>query len=126
MLARRTAFGDFSPGSGRRQCVSIAKSTGERCKRDAVNGADHCRTHRGVRTALARLKRRLGDKAQRVDNGAQARRALCAIVFQGAPGGLKLERNGRGAPSLGRLFEAYRNRASAPDEYQKALSNCLK
>jgi hypothetical protein len=55
MLAKRTKFGDFSPGSGRRQCIAIARSTGQRCRRDAVQGSQRCRSHGGVNGIRFRL-----------------------------------------------------------------------
>ena len=118
-VARRTAFGDFSPGSGRRQCVSIAKHSGERCRRDAVQGAAQCRVHKGISPALAKLRRERGAHVQRLDISATARRALCAIAFDAAPEGF----SGKacGATARGRLYEAYRNRAYAPDVYRLYL-----
>jgi len=123
MKAKRTAFGDFSPGTGRRQCVSISKGSGERCRRDAVQGADQCKTHKGISIALRRLRRDLGPHVQRVDRGAMAKRALCSIAFGEAPEGFSLDGwTGGGAASLGRLIEAYRNRASAPEFYRECLN----
>jgi len=45
MLSRRTWLCDFSPGSGRRQCHSVTKATGKRCRNDCVQGFDRCRFH---------------------------------------------------------------------------------
>jgi hypothetical protein len=118
-VAKRTAFGDFSPGSGRRQCVSIAKHTGERCRRDAVQGANQCRTHKGISPALYKLRQERGPHVQRLDTGATARRALCAIAFDAAPDGFSGE--APNATARGRLYEAFRNRAYAPDVYRLYL-----
>ena len=67
MLAKRTSFGDFSEGTGRRQCVALSKRSGERCRRDAVGGELRCRTHWGVSPAVrnamrVRKVRRSSDK----------------------------------------------------------------
>ena len=124
MKAKRTAFGDFSPGTGRRQCVSISKGSGERCRRDAVQGADQCLTHKGISPALLRLRRERGDCVQRVSTGHLVRAALCKIAFSPPPDGFPQGRTARGAVSLGRLREAYLNRAYAPDFYKEMLLIC--
>lgn len=58
MLSRRSSFGDFSPGTGRRQCVALSKGSGARCRNDAVQGCERCRFHfakrRTPERALAR------------------------------------------------------------------------
>jgi hypothetical protein len=42
---KRSQFGDGHPS--RRQCKATAKGTGERCRRDALQGADRCGSHSG-------------------------------------------------------------------------------
>ena len=64
MLAKRTAFGDFSPGSGRRQCSAIAKTTGARCRKDCIGGTTRCKSHGGIRYAMRKLRQKYGAKAQ--------------------------------------------------------------
>jgi hypothetical protein len=122
LVAKRTAFGDFSLGSGRRQCVSIAKGSGERCKRDAVQGAARCKTHKGIAPAIRNLRRERGACVQRASKGVFARRALCAIAFGPTPNPDLSSK--RGPTSLGRLYEAYQNRAYAPDFYKELLLIC--
>lgn len=120
MRAKRTAFSDFSPGSGRRQCRAVARSTGEQCRRDAVQGATRCRVHKGISDALASAKR-LDPKVRRSANGGAARRALVAIAFQGPPEGVI--DTGEGITALGRRIEAFRNRELDP-ETLSTLSKC--
>lgn len=78
-LARRTSFSDFSPGSGRCQCRAIARSTGERCRRDAVQGVSCCASHRGLAVAV-RIARKRNPKIRLV-NATATRRALAAVAF---------------------------------------------
>jgi len=82
MLAKRTAFGDFSPGSGRRQCSAIAKMTGERCRKDAIGGTTRCKSHGGVVYALRKLRQERGAKAQRRDPDHHARQSLFAVSLE--------------------------------------------
>jgi hypothetical protein len=121
MKARRSSFGDFSEGSGRRQCLAIAKSTGARCGRDAVQGAKRCRVHKGISEA-----RNVDPSLRRVDMGAKAREALARIGFGSVPEGLDIGETERGIVARARLYEAYLNRAYAPEEYRKALLICQK
>jgi hypothetical protein len=50
----RTAFGDFSPGSGRVQCIAIARS-GQQCRKDALHGSTCCGSHGGHKIAYKSL-----------------------------------------------------------------------
>ena len=52
MLARRSSFGDFSEGTGRRQCAAMSRQSGKRCRKDAVGGTNRCKTHGGVSWAV--------------------------------------------------------------------------
>lgn len=94
-IARRTSFGDFSPGSGRVQCRCIARSTGERCRCDAVQGVTACRSHGGLAGAVTTAKRRdptfkraASDTATRRMVGAIARAAIAAGEPTDPEGGL--------------------------------------
>ncbi len=44
----RTPFGCFTEGDGRTQCESVARSTGERCRCNAVKGTTRCKVHGGM------------------------------------------------------------------------------
>ncbi len=124
-LAKRTAFNDFSPGSGRRQCVAIAKGSGDRCRNNAVQGAERCRTHKGIAPAIRNLKRDHGaDKVRRLVHKHKAREALFAIGLKPAPEGLEVKANAVQGVKRGRLFEAYRNRAYAPGMFQEIFLQC--
>lgn len=122
-LARRSAFGDFSPGSGRRQCRAIAKSTGEQCRCDAVQGAFVCRKHRGIASAFVNAKRK-DSRIQRSNNVGESRRTLASLAFMDTPEGLKVERIDTQTVARGRLFEAWRNRELDPESYKAALYAC--
>ena len=84
MLARRSSFGDFSEGTGRRQCVAMSRQAGRRCRKDAIGGELRCKTHGGVSPAVrnamreAKLKgktvRRSSDKSLLIQ---MRLRALC-------------------------------------------------
>ncbi len=72
MLAKRTSFGDFSPGSGRVRCSAMSKQSGKRCRKDAIGGELRCKTHGGIGPAIrkarrdakfGRIVRRASDKA---------------------------------------------------------------
>jgi hypothetical protein len=78
--ARRTSFSDFSPGSGRTQCRCIARSTGERCRHDAVQGVTACRTHGGTAGAVTRAKHR-EPRFRRAASGTVARATLARIAI---------------------------------------------
>jgi len=45
----RSQFGDHHPN--RRQCVAVARTTGKRCRKDALQGAKRCAFHRGHQEA---------------------------------------------------------------------------
>ncbi len=66
MVARRSAFGDFTEGNGRFRCEAIAKSTGERCWKDCIRGTARCKSHGGVTAALAKARHK-GDKLVRAN-----------------------------------------------------------
>jgi len=104
MMARRTSFGDFSEGSGRRQCVAIVKRTGERCRKDAVQGAERCASHRGKAHALIRARAR-GEEVIPVTPGATARRLLAALALD-PPEGAEGITSERGLVDLGRKILA--------------------
>ena len=53
MLARRSSFGDFTPGNGRVQCEALAKRTGLQCRKDSIGGQRRCKSHGGINGALA-------------------------------------------------------------------------
>lgn len=122
LLAKRTSFGDFSPGSGRVQCEAVSKSTGERCRRDAVQGVSTCRAHKGVGGAMTKLRASRPD-ARSAANGGAARKALAQIALDSAPEGAENLSSDRGLVHLGRLREAFQNRVYAPDEFRRLL--CL-
>jgi hypothetical protein len=99
-LARRTPFGDFSEGSGRRQCRCIARSTGERCRRDAVQGVTACQSHGGLAGAITTARKR--DPAfRRASNTTAAREALAAMALAGLAAGTVGE-PGDGLAAIGR------------------------
>jgi len=77
--ARRTSFGDFSPGSGRTQCRCIARSTGLRCRQDAVQGVTACRSHGGTAGAVTWAKKR-DPRFRRAASGTAARRILAEVA----------------------------------------------
>ena len=64
MVARRSSFGDFSEGTGRRQCVALSKRSGERCRCDAIGGELRCKTHGGVSPAVRNAMREAKLKGQ--------------------------------------------------------------
>lgn len=81
MIAKRTPFNDFSEGSGRRQCVAIARVTNRQCGCNAINGSDYCWHHKG-RLDLDRLvKERSPKAAVWVKDGTLARRYYANIAF---------------------------------------------
>jgi hypothetical protein len=108
-VAKRTPFGDFSPESGRRQCVSISKQTQKRCRCAAVQGAMQCRVHGGLAVVLSVLKRRKVKVYRAVRQGA-ARRLLFVAGLE-APEGCRIPDGVKGV-ARGRFVEAYRNRAN--------------
>jgi len=107
MLAKRTAFGDFSEGSGRRQCVAVAKSTGQRCGKDAVQGVDRCASHGGKAHAVRKAKVR--DPRFRPASGdGSARRGLAVLGFDAVKAGEAFPDGG--IVAAGRTIEKRRNR----------------
>lgn len=107
-LAKRSSGGDFTPGNGRRQCVAIAKRTGERCRCTAIGGVTRCRAHRGLIAAVKKLKRLYGDKVRRTTPLRTARRALFQAGLE-SPKGFKSNAQG---VERGRQIEAFKNRNS--------------
>ena len=108
MLAKRSSFGDFTPGNGRRQCVAIAKATGERCRQDAVGHAKRCKAHKGIQEARQALRRK-GERVVRSTLDYVARDMLFKASFE-TPEGFACE--AIGVPR-GRLVEAYKNKRGA-------------
>jgi hypothetical protein len=100
-LARRTSFSDFSEGSGRRQCTCIARSTGERCRRDAVGGVASCPSHRGLAHAVTKAKR--DPRVVRLVNASAVRRALAVAGFAAVAAGETSE-PGEGIVAIGRKW----------------------
>jgi hypothetical protein len=124
MKAKRTPFNDFSPESGRRQCVSIAKMTGKRCGCAAIPGADRCRVHKGISPAIRNLRRDSDRPIHRATNDLVARMTLCAVGYGPEPEGLESVLDGVHGSLRGRLIEAYQNRALCPGEYKEILLKC--
>lgn len=58
----RTPFGQFVDGDGRTQCKAVARSTGLRCRQNAIQGAECCQFHGGLRY----LERRIAKAGGRV------------------------------------------------------------
>jgi hypothetical protein len=104
----QSRFGDGHPN--RRQCVAIARSTGQRCRCDALQGASHCQKHGGHRQAA---------RASGVDvtqaTLRRARKVLAAIGSGDAPPGFPPDVALPLSPvERGKAYEAWRNRALAP------------
>ena len=51
----RSSWTDFSEGSGRFQCIAVARSTGARCRCNAVRHARTCKVHGGMRNLAAKI-----------------------------------------------------------------------
>lgn len=81
MLAKRTSFGDFSEGSGRRQCKATARKTGMRCGGTAINGSDYCWRHRGGLKLDRIVKQFHPDAKVLVKDGTIARRYYTSVAF---------------------------------------------
>lgn len=109
MRAKRTSFGDRTPGNGRRQCTATAKSTGKQCLRDPVCHAPTCRSHGGVGIALLKLQRLHGPKIRRAASNAQARATLFRAGMN-PPKGFTSDAKGL---ERGRQAEAFRNKFHA-------------
>ena len=79
----RTPFGVFTPGDGRTQCKVKARSTGRRCRQNAVQGSQCCKVHGGLRYLDKRIKEQGGPlvSAKSVPVGMQPRRYDCASAF---------------------------------------------
>jgi hypothetical protein len=119
-LAKRTSFGDFTPGSGRRQCVSVAKGTGERCRKDCVAGRERCHMHGGTRLMQGRVKP--GDVVVR-RSGARMHYASVGALEEAYSEGLprvvgSVSVDDLSAGSRGKIIEAWRNRALDPGNWR--------
>lgn len=86
MLAKRSSFGDFTPGNGRTRCKAKAKTTGARCRCDAIGGTTRCKAHGGIAYAMRKLRQERGAKAQRRRPDYHARRALFAVSLESPEG----------------------------------------
>jgi hypothetical protein len=118
MLAKRTPFGTFTPESGRRQCVAVAKATGERCGNAALRGSDHCRLHGGHRAAMARAP----EGSVSAIAGRHAVRQGLAKIGASEPLPPVSPVPPLSPIDRGKLVEAWRNRALAPDALRVALT----
>ena len=111
----RSKFGDGHPS--RKQCIAKARSTGQRCRHDAVHGASCCHVHGGHRWGLLAEQKRLG--FGRVISPAACRsvprKALAAIGSGETPRDLPRSIPLPVSPvERGRLYEAWLNRRLAP------------
>lgn len=104
MLARRSSFGDFTPGNGRTQCGAIAKSTGLRCRKDAIGGTARCEAHKGIAAAMAKARAR-GERLVRATRNYPAR-AMLYVAGLDEPEGFRSDAKG---VERGRLVEAFKN-----------------
>lgn len=104
----QSRFGDGHPN--RRQCVAVARSTGERCKRDPLRGASCCRVHGGYRQAARASGVDVTTATLRAVRG-----ALAAIGSGDAPPDFPRDVALPVSPvERGKAYEAWRNRALAP------------
>jgi hypothetical protein len=108
----RSRFGDGHPN--RRQCVAKAKSTGQRCRCDALRFASCCRLHGGHQLAYRAIGSTVSKAALR-----KPRVALAAIGSGPMPEGLPVALS---PVDRGKLIEAWRNRATSPDEVNLAIT----
>jgi len=91
------------------RCVAIARTTGERCKGPALQGADRCRMHGGHKKAYAAAsKAKPGKPLWRSSGLRMGSAALALIGMRGAPEGFTAPVSG-GPRRRGRAFERYRN-----------------
>jgi hypothetical protein len=60
----RTSFGVFTEGDGRTQCKAVSRATGQRCRCNAVQGREVCRSHGGTRN-LQRLIEQSGPRVSK-------------------------------------------------------------
>ena len=105
MLAKRSSFSDFTPGNGRKQCIAIVKSTGARCRKDAIGGTIRCQSHRGIREAR-RMLREQGVSHVRVSPNFIARHSLFTVSLD-EPEGFACDEIGI---PRGRAIEAFKNK----------------
>ena len=115
-MVARSGFGDFS-GKGRRQCIAIAKGTGERCRRDAVQACERCGTHGGLQAIGKRLAR-LGYAPSKADR--RIRSAWAALGSGEPPQGFPEVSLAHLSPvRRGELFEAFENRSWNPETWNR-------
>jgi hypothetical protein len=104
----QSRYGDGAPS--RRQCTAIARSTGERCRNDAMQGAPRCRMHGGHALAYRAAGVDVSSATVR-----KPRKALAALGAGAMPDGFPLDVALPVSPvERGRLYEAWQNRALAP------------
>ena len=72
----QSRFGDGHPN--RRQCTASARSTGRRCRCDAVQGSSRCAKHGGHATAYRKARERYGHKFVSLTSGKSAARKTLA------------------------------------------------
>ena len=115
-MASRSGFGDFT-APGRRQCESVARSTGERCRRDCVQGMARCKAHGG----MVRHAKRLAANGWAPSRPARYIRARLAGLGAGEPpqGFPEASLSHLSPLRRGQLFEAFENRATAPDVWRE-------
>lgn len=126
MVARRRPFGDFSPESGLRQCVAIAKSTAAQCRQVAMQGSDFCRLH-GGKSYLEKRAKAFNPKAElECSPACIARRVKASIAF--APGaeaefrGIPIPHNRvRFVAERAKILEAWRNRELDPETWRQII-----
>jgi hypothetical protein len=112
----QSRFGDGH--ASRRQCASVARSTGKRCRCDACQGATTCRLHGGVTNAA-----RVAGVTVTVATLRRARVALARLGAGQAPDGFPVDIALPVSPiARGRLYEAWQNRALAPSTWRLALT----
>jgi hypothetical protein len=126
-LAKRTFFGCFAEGSGRRQCAKIAKSTGQQCRCNAVQGRTLCRHHGGTRWAMRDALAKY-PHAQR-SASKRALRAVMAEVGWTKPEGFP-DRSATGfafdrlsRSQVGEAYHCFANRHSNPKAWRDVFEN---
>jgi len=109
----QSRFGDGHPN--RRQCVAVARRTGERCRHDAMQGAACCRSHGGYKHAA-----RAAGVSVTTATPRHPRQAMARIGSGDAPDGFPADVALPLSPvERGRLYEAWRNRALSPGEWMQ-------
>jgi hypothetical protein len=122
-LAKRTPFGCFAEGSGRRQCQGIARSTGLQCRDVAVQDARYCRKHGGMTWALRKAQAQ-NPNAQRSQCKRTLRDAMARAGAEPPPEGFP-ERSATGFQfsdlnlvQRGKVYHRFKNRISDPKMWQ--------